>query len=295
MRRTTLLLMSMLLLAACTLPAPASPSEPTPISIFPTSTSEAPGPGTPLVPSTFTLTPAPSATVPTTPSATAPPASTETPSPTISATPAGTRVEPTAIYGQPIWTDPMDADSLQNWAGTGGLLPDTENIRLGLADGFLTVTGKKTLFDTWWFTWPQLTDFFLEMTVRVGTCSGLDSYGVIFRGPPRGVTPGHGYIAAFSCDGRYQIRRVDTTNPYTFVDLVGWTQSTAIRSGSNQTNVLGVRAVGSTLTIYANGYRLTEVTDTRFVDGRYGVFVRSGETAVFTYSVDQIVHWILRD
>jgi hypothetical protein len=189
----------------------------------------------------------------------------------------------------------MDADSLQNWAGTGGLLPDTENIRLALADGFLTVTGKQLLFDTWWFSWPTVTDFFLEMTVRLGTCSGLDSYGVIFRGPPRGVTPAHGYIAAFSCDGRYQLRRVDTTNPYTFVDLVGWTPNTAIRSGSNQTNVLGVRAVGSTLTIYANGYRLTEITDTRFAEGRYGVFVRSGETAVLTYSVDQIVHWVLGD
>jgi hypothetical protein len=186
----------------------------------------------------------------------------------------------------------MDADSLENWS-SGGLLPDTDNIRLGLSDGFLTVMGKKLEFDTWWFTWPELSDFFLEMTVRVGTCSGLDSYGVIFRGPPRGVTPAHGYIAIFSCDGRFQLRRVDTTNPYTFVDLIGWTPSTAIRSGSNQTNVLGIRAVGSTFTLYANGFRLTEVSDTRFAEGRYGVFVRSGETAVFTYSVDQIVHWVL--
>jgi hypothetical protein len=147
----------------------------------------------------------------------------------------------------------MDADSLENWS-SGGLLPDTDNIRLGLSDGFLTVMGKKLEFDTWWFTWPELSDFFLEMTVRVGTCSGLDSYGVIFRGPPRGVTPAHGYIAIFSCDGRFQLRRVDTTNPYTFVDLIGWTPSTAIRSGSNQTNVLGIRAVGSTFTLYANGF-----------------------------------------
>jgi hypothetical protein len=53
--------------------------------------------------------------------------------------------------------------------------------------------------------------------------------------------------------------------------------------------------VGSTLGIYANGYRLAEVSDTHFTQGRYGVFVRSGETAVFTYSVDQIVHWVLGD
>lgn len=294
MRRMIFLFAAMLVLAACTLPAPASPEGPTPVSIFPTATSEGSSPETPLVPPTITLTPPPSATILEEPTGTAPPASTETPSPTASNTPAGSQLAPTALYGRPTWTDPMDADSLENWS-SGGLLPDTDNIRLGLSDGFLTVMGKKLEFDTWWFTWPELSDFFLEMTVRVGTCSGLDSYGVIFRGPPRGVTPAHGYIAIFSCDGRFQLRRVDTTNPYTFVDLVGWTQSTAIHSGSNQTNVLGIRAVGSTFTLYANGFRLTEVSDTRFAEGRYGVFVRSGETAVFTYSVDQIVHWILED
>jgi hypothetical protein len=285
-----MLLASFMILTACTLPAPSVPSGPTPISIFPTSTPEFEG----TIPPTVTASPPPSATLPAAPTETIPPTTTETLTPTVTQTPSGTRVDPTAIYGLPDWTDPMTADSMDNWS-TGGLLPDTDNIRLALADGYLTVTGKKLLFDTWWFTWPEVTDFHLEMTVRVGACSGLDSYGVIFRGPPRGVTPGHGYIAAFSCDGRYQLRRVDTTNPFTFVDLVGWTQSTAIHSGSNQTNVLGVRADGATLTVYANGTRLTEVTDNRFAEGRYGVFVRSGATAVFTYSVDQIVHWVLED
>jgi hypothetical protein len=289
-RRTMVLFASLLILSACTLPAPGVPSGPTPISIFPTSTTEPQGS---VVPSA-SETPPPSATLPTTPTETLAPTTTGTASPTVTQPPAGTRVDATAAYGAPAWTDPMSADSLDNWS-TGGLLPDTDNIRLALADGFLTVTGKNLLFDTWWFTWPEVTDFVLEMTVRVGSCSGLDSYGVIFRGPPRGVTPGHGYIAAFSCDGRYQVRRVDTTNPYTFVDLVGWTQTTAIRAGSNQTNVLGVRADGGTLTIYANGFRLSELTDNRFVEGRYGVFVRSGAEAVFTYSVDQIVHWVLED
>ncbi len=303
MRRTLLLLAPMILLAGCTLPAPASPEGPTAVSIFPTPTIEGSLPETPLLPSTATLTPPPSATVALEPTATPAPdagagalpeAATETPSPTVTVAPAGTQLAATALYGSPTWTDPMDADSLENWS-SGGVLPDTENIRLTLTDGFLTVTGKKLEFDTWWFTWPELTDFFLEMTVRVGTCSGLDSYGVIFRGPPRGVTPAHGYIAVFSCDGRFQLRRVDTTNPYTFVDLIGWTPNTAIRSGSNQTNVLGIRADGGTLTLYANGFRLGEVTDNRFTQGRYGVFVRSGENAAFTYSVDQIVHWILGD
>jgi hypothetical protein len=294
MRRTLLLLSSMMLLAGCTLPAPASPEGPTAVSIFPTPTTEGSAPETPLVPSTATLTPPPSATVSVEPTATVAATATETPSPTVTPPPAGTRLEPTAIYGRPTWTDPMDADSLENWS-TGGVLPDTENIRLTLTDGFLTVTGKKLEFDTWWFTWPEISNFILEMTVRVGNCSGLDSYGVIFRGPPRGVTPAHGYIAVFSCDGRFQLRRVDTTNPYTFVDLIGWTPNTAIRSGPNQTNVLGIRADGGTLTLYANGFRLGEVTDNRFTQGRYGVFVRSGEDAAFTYSVDQIAHWILED
>ena len=200
---------------------------------------------------------------------------------------------PSAALGPPDFRDPMKQFSEINWEGETGTLPDTDNLKLALDGERLEVTGKKLFFDTWWFSWPVLEDFFLEMDVTTGNCSGRDAYGVILRGPLRGTGNTWGYIVSFSCDGSVLVRRVDDADPYTVVDLVPWTANTNIKAGSQKTNTLGVEANGDTLTIYANNFQIATIVDTRYGDGRYGVFVSAAQTASFTYEVDEIRYWDL--
>lgn len=278
---------------ALILPSPQGGElEPTPeITVLPMT------PLAPLVP-TATEQVVPSATE------TAPPeiASTATfgPSPTLgmtstplaSATPSGPILDPYTSWGQPNLLDELDSPA--NWVGVSGELPDTDYLRLAHTGEQLLVTGKQLLFETWWFTWPVLRNFYLEMTVQTSTCSGSDTYGVILRGPASGTSTAHGYIVGFTCDGSYRLRRVDSTSPtYQAVDLISITPNTAIRAGANQTNVLGVRAEGGLLTLYANGYQLAQYTDTSYGDGRFGIYVRSGASAVYTYRLERIAYWVL--
>jgi hypothetical protein len=98
---------------------------------------------------------------------------------------------------------------------------------------------------------------------------------------------------AFSCDGSYWIFRLDGVDPWRAVDLVTWTKSDFIKAGANQSNVVGVKAVGSTLSFYANGHLLKELTDTKYSKGRFGMFVRADVTAGYTYRPVEVEYWDL--
>ncbi len=287
---------------AATDPPPASPTqEPQALFTLTPPPSETPLPTVQALPATATQppgqdayppppteTPAKQATEPQ-PQATSAPSSTPASTPTITPTPFDSR----GSLGAPSYVDPMDASSFGNWS-RDGVLPDTGNIRLALNGGNLLVTGKNQFFDTWWFSWPSLRNFHLEMTVETEQCSGKDTYGVIFRGPPRDFGDTFGYVAVFSCDGEYQLRRVVSADPYTSFNLTAWTKSDNIRSGPNQTNVLGVMADGAKISLFANGFLLAQIEDDNYRQGRYGVFVSAGPTAGFTYLVDEIAYWNLR-
>lgn len=303
-------LVLLLLLAACTRsvgsltpPAPATEAPPgtspplitlsPPATETPLPTEAQPKPTATEAATQAPPTQAPGETQVSAPTATEPlVTATATPTPGASPTATLPPIDTGESFGQPDFTDPMTEDSFGNWSRDNEL-PDTENIRLELEDGRLVVTGRKPLFDTWWFSWPVVEDFYLEMTVETGTCSGKDAYGVIFRGPPRDFGDTFGYIVAFSCDGSYLIRRVDSADPYDVTDLTQWTHSDHINTGSGETNRLGVRGNGSTLSVYANDYRIQRVMDNNYDRGRYGVFVSPAQTADFTFEVLEVEIWEL--
>jgi hypothetical protein len=191
----------------------------------------------------------------------------------------------------------MGPESLPNWRNDQGYLPNTQYIQLQLQGGQLAVTGKVNYFATHWFTWHMLTDFYLEAKMNTGNCSGKDAYGLIFRGPPHGAPAGtgYGYVAAFSCDGNFMVYRLEKTDPYTFKELIPWTESEHINTGANKANVMGILAVGNTLSLYANGYRIFQIEDNFYFEGRYGVWVMPALTINYTYQVDEIAHWDLSD
>jgi hypothetical protein len=248
-----------------------------------------------------TATPLPTQPQATQPAGTAEPTATQVPA-TATAVPTNTPVaSPTATLppfnakaslGNPDFRDPMGSSSDINWARDGEM-PDSDNLRLKLEDNQLIVIGRRPYFDTWWFSWPFLEDFFMQMDIETVTCSGKDAYGLILRGPARDTGDTWGYIVAFSCDGHYRVRRVDSANPYAFVDLVPWTANVNIKTGSNQENRLGVEVDGRKITIYANNFQIAELTDSEYSEGRFGIFVMSGPTVNFKYFVNEVAYWEL--
>ena len=214
--------------------------------------------------------------------------------PTPNITPVAGPFNPVATYGNPTFIDNMTGENINDWTNPStGLLPDTRYIRITDTNDRFYVTGKVTGFSTWYFTWHELTDFYLQSTFESGTCTGKDAYGLIIRGPQHLAGKSYGYVVAFSCDGQYWVYRIDSADPYTAEDLVSWTDSDYILAGANQQNTLGIAAIGDKLTIYANGNQIAQVTDSHYDFGRYGVFVNSETTANYTYRIAQMSYWDL--
>lgn len=241
---------------------------------------------------TVTVAATETATVTPTPSQTLEPTETLEPSetPENTATPTEPPFDPASEYGAPSLFDSMDTD--KNWAGSSGL-PDDENIRLALGSGSLHVTGKQAEWDTWWFTSTVADDFFLQMKANSGNCSGKQAYGLIMRGPASAGVGARGYIYTFSCDGFYRLDRLDTTAPFTKVELIGWTQSSFINDGDNENNVMGIRMIGTEITLFANGFELETLEDGKFSSGRFGLFVNAGSPGNYTFDVDELSYWNL--
>jgi hypothetical protein len=209
-------------------------------------------------------------------------------------TPVPGTFDPQATYGNPTFEDDMTGGNINDWTNpVTGLLPNTNYIKIVESDAKFYVTGKMPGFSTWYFTWRELTDFYLQSTFNSGSCTGKDAYGLIIRGPEHLAGVSYGYVVAFSCDGSVWVYRLDSANPYTAVDLLSWTPSEYILAGANKENVLGIKAIGNTLTVYANGHQIAEIFDSKYDFGRYGLFVSPELTANYTYRVAHMAYWDL--
>jgi hypothetical protein len=206
-----------------------------------------------------------------------------------------TNFDPDALYGKPSYENPMVYPNLAEWAKPETeALPDDSNIRLQFKDGKLYVTGKQMDFSTWWFSYHDLKNFYLEMTFDTETCSGGDAYGMIIRGPAHLAGVSYGYVIAFTCDGHAWVFRLDGINPWDAEELIDETKNNYILPGSDKLNTVGVRAEGDTFYIVANGYEFARIKDDEFSQGRIGVFVRAADTDDYTYRVTNLRYWKLK-
>lgn len=213
--------------------------------------------------------------------------------PTPTATPR-TTVNPTTAYGEPSYRNPMNFPNLGEWArAETGDLPDTDNLRLQFIDGELHVTGKRSNFSTWWFTYHTLDDAFIEMTFDTENCSGDDAYGMIFRGPPHNAGESYGYVVSVSCGGDLLMYRLDSADPFATELLLNEEEVDAIDAGPDEENVIGVLADGDRFTVYANNVEVGEVEDDEFERGRVGVFVRAAWPDKYSYRLTDFAYWIL--
>ena len=184
--------------------------------------------------------------------------------------------------GTPTWVDTMDTST--NW-----YLLDTANTKFSMDNGKLVMTSLHAGGGEEWglSNRPALKDYYLQATFITGSeCSGRDKYGLLGRAPD----PNKGYVFEFSCDGSYRLYSWDGT---TYTGIQEWRTSASIFPGTNKTNVMGLWMKGSTISLYANGYKLAEFTDSAYDQGQFGLVVGSVNTENLTISVDKVEYWDL--
>ncbi len=212
-----------------------------------------------------------------------------TPSDTPSPTPTQNPPTPTLSgedivksLGSATWTD--NFDNGDNWS-----FSKDDRISMEAKDGnAVLIAHNPDYYYGWTVSWPTLTNFYLEITVKTGAeCAGQDKYGLIFRSPD----PSEGYLLGFSCDGRFRVWYFTGKKEDIIQD---WQTSSNILSGPQQTNRLGIKAVGNKYTVYANGIGVYSFLDDRHSEGKFGIMVGSVKTTDFTVYVDKISYWDLK-
>jgi len=190
--------------------------------------------------------------------------------------------------GDPSWTVGFGSDRSPFFLGTDS------GLNYNLADGKLVITALKPTGDQWRVAQASFLDNFYLQTIFMpgNVCNGKDGYGMIVRAPskPDGNI-NSGYVFSFSCDGKYRVYRMDNGN---FDNIQNWTTHSAIRSGANQTNVMGISAVGREFQFYANNTLLFSFIDGTYAGGLYGLAIRAESAANFSVSVDEIAGWVIK-
>lgn len=266
--------------ATATSEMPTATPTKTPESEAPT---ETPGPTNTLEVITPTNTAAPTQETSENPD-TSQPTETAAPQPTSSAP----QINPDQEFTGARYVDELD--EIEMWTDRSGALPDTQYIALKIEDGVMTVTGKRSLWDTWWISGFTLSNFYVEMDVNSGDCDPDDAYGMILRASQHNE-PTRGYLVGFTCAGEVFARRLESVDPYVSISILNPTETDLINAGKNQDNIFGVLLDDNTITIYPNRRYFTTITDNAFAWGRYGIYISTGETGDYTFTVREIRTW----
>lgn len=210
---------------------------------------------------------------------------------TVTNTPEATATTATndirATLGEPTWKETFTSGKsfgLDN----EGYDDDQTSIRIE-NEALVLVSKTASGYHGWRTGGPSSSDrAYVEATFTIGNCNGSDTYGLVLRSPD--YINGHWF--AVTCAGDYWFGYWKDTG---YVELVSGTNANnAIKTGSNQTNRLGVKAEGDRFGLYANGVLLQEVTDSTFKEGGHqGAMIAGAQTANFTVRMEEIAYWNL--
>ena len=185
----------------------------------------------------------------------------------------------------PDWRDPMDNNDYAWYLGSDNVTD------YAIKDGVMTIKTLRLTGEQWRIAGPpELDNFYLEGTFISGEeCSGKDGYGLIVRAPNANAPYyDSGYIFVVACDGTYRIYKMVEGN---YAQIRDWAGSAAILKGTNQTNKIGVMAVGNKLSLYINRKLAAEFNDDSFKTGKFGVLIRSADHENFTITLDELAYW----
>jgi hypothetical protein len=186
--------------------------------------------------------------------------------------------------------DPTWAESFENNTSVFPLGEGDSTI-YKVEDGSLIMTAKEPAGDLWRVATIILQDYYLESRFKTGkNCSGKDSYGLIVRAPeqPDNIIDS-GYIFSFSCDGNYRAYLMVNGE---YNNIISWTKHPNIKIGPEQENIMGIRAKGKVMQLYANNTLLYEFTDESYLSGLFGLVIRADETTNLQILVQRVAYWL---
>ncbi len=161
-------------------------------------------------------------------------------------------------------------------ASSGWLIGSNDVREMAYEDGEYGVLVKKSNYSitTWNLEGDTQSNFAAEVDVRdmlavAGSCAGI-----MFRHTSAQDESYSQYLFCIrNSDGAYRIQKFLRDE---WTTLAGWTKSSYIKTGT-AVNHLKVICQGSQIEVYANGQKLTTITDFSLASGYVGVVVETAD------------------
>lgn len=155
----------------------------------------------------------------------------------------------------------------------GWMALKTDYAEFGYLDGEYRILLNKPDFNTYSLL-PKQTfeNCSVEVDVRLAAGPANGVFGILCRGDANQQTVQKAYVFAIRADGFYAILK--RTSP-TFWDAIAYGKESKAIKPNNAVNHLRADCSGATLTLYVNGEKLLEKTDSSFKTGQVGLAVTS--------------------
>ncbi len=212
----------------------------------------------------------------------------ETSTPTISPSPSPTEVVEGIPTGAPNWTDTFE-NGTRFGINPGGY--DDGQTVIYVSDNSMILTSVTASgWRGWRLTSQKPGNYYLQANFRTLECNGSDQYGLVIQAPD--YDSGQGFYFGLTCDGRYAFQKWEDGG---LINLQGWNNDSNIKSGSDQTNILGILKSGSQYNLYVNNVQVVTIEDENLSNpGYFGPFIAGVNTANFTIQLDEISYWLLQ-
>jgi len=206
---------------------------------------------------------------------------TETPTVTQTKTPTQDQDDPAQRLGTPAWTYDFSGNS-SPWDF------DSPQATFSTTNGALNITAKNNAnWHSWWVSSPSLQNAYVEATIEMNNCSGLDRFGLIVRASNDGD---QFYFTGITCDGRWGFFRMEPG--VNIQQIQAYSEAAPLKNASNSSHRIGIWMEGSNFTIYIDGEKVGNATDNEITGAGYtGFLVAFANTSGFTVRVDELRYW----
>ena len=160
------------------------------------------------------------------------------------------------------------------WSGDSG---STDYV-----DGTYQINVTTTQYDLWANPGKSYTDVSVEVDGTKVSGPDDNDFGILCRY----VDTSNYYFGIISSDGYYAIGSLIDGTQNIFAENLEFSEAIKLGGVANR---IRFDCVGSTLTLYANGTQLTQVTDTTFTSGDVGLMAGTFDTAGTQIAFDNFV------
>jgi len=137
----------------------------------------------------------------------------------------------------------------------------------------------------WGLANRDVADFEIEVETRREDGGDINSYGILFRFQDRE----NFYRFDISGDGYFLLSKFIAGQWETLID---WQEAPSLNTDLGANNILKVSAIGSKITVWANGQALATITDDDLSHGNFGFFASTFSEPYLWVSYDNLKLWV---